>query len=113
MSVIWIWNFQDKIARFDVLVEENQRLKAENYVQSAQLSKVLASEEHNKRLVSEIGELQAARDEAMARIESLNYILTLKKSEDQPEKEFTVINRLKEKIIIFRIPNILVSCEKG
>ena len=71
-------------------------MKAENYVLNAKLSKSLASEEHNKRLISEIEELRSARDDALSQVESLSFILNVKKSDADENNEFTVQNRLKE-----------------
>ena len=69
---------------------------AENYVLNAKLSKSLASEEHNKRLISEIEELRSARDDALSQVESLSFILSVKNSDADENNEFTVQNRLKE-----------------
>jgi len=91
--------YKDKISRHDALVEDNKKLTAENYVLNAKLSKSLASEEHNKRLISEIEELRSARDDALSQVESLSFILSVKNSDADENNEFTVQNRLKKQLV--------------
>jgi len=59
----------------------------------------LASEEHNKRLISEIEELRSARDDALSQVESLSFILSVKNSDADENNEFTVQNRLKKQLV--------------